>query len=173
MKKIRIISAFISLFCLLFVSSQFARSGNSHEIDQIISPLKNITKSDNYLFIKGRWKKISSSSKIKGNKPPQINTVSIICHKESMNCLEVIAGIATPKDIGYGEQSFLLIDRTIYRIIQWSQDFIHAKNTKYRVSDFELRILLKNDSVQRYRRETKARGCNTCDPDTFEQWSLE
>ncbi len=173
MKKIRIISAFISLFCLLFVSSQFARSGNPHEISQIMSPLKNITKSDNYLIIKGRWKKISSSSKIKGNKPPQINTVSITCTKESMTCWEVIAEIATPKDIGFGEQTFLNIDETIYKIIQWSQDFIHAKNTEYRVSDFELRISLKNDSAERYRRETRARGCNTCDPNIFERWIIE
>jgi hypothetical protein len=173
MKKIIILSASVFLFCMSFVASQFAYSGIFEEIDQVMSPLKSITNFDRYLLVEGRWKKISSTSKAKGNKPPKINTVHIVCDKGSMSCWETIAELATPQDVGFGEQTFLHINQTGYKIIEWSQDLIYAKNTEYRVSDFELRIILKNSHAERYRRETRARGCSTCDPDIFEKWIIE
>jgi len=171
MKKM--ILGFVFLSWVIFIPRQFSWSANSKDVHKIVSTPKNITKYDNYVTIKGRWKKISGTSKIKGNKPPLINTVSIICEKESLKCREVIAVIATPNDIGFGEQTFLNIDETIYKIIQWSQNVIHAKNTEYRVSDFELQISLEINSAERTRRETRDRGCNSCDPGIFEKWVIE
>lgn len=164
----------ISVFFLFVLFTNSAHCRELRDIDQIFTDLKSITITKNYVLVKGRWKKYAENKKADMNKPPRVNTVSITCNKNTMICFEAIAGIVTPKDHKMGGSStFLKIEEINYRILKWSNDIIVAKNAESRVSDFILRISLQDKTAERYRGETKARGCESCDPEIFERWIIE
>jgi hypothetical protein len=160
MKTIVIAFVFIFLFSLTCPCS---------EADEISSPTKDIRSFGNYVSIQGRWKKTT-----KGNhhKLSRINSTYITCDKQSMTCLEKTAVLATPEDYPILKEKFLYILDINYRIINWSDDIIDAKNEAL-VADFEIRISLRDKFAERSFRETKARGSETANPNVYEHWVLE
>jgi len=152
--------------CLSLLIPIFSCSGT----DQIESISKDIRSIENYVFVKGRWKRTAGNTTLK--KPPRINTVSITCDKNSMTCKEIIAELVTPAEESVFKTKQLFIDETTYKIVDWSNEIIHAKYAAP-VADFELRISIKDGLAERRWRETKARGSKTSDPNIYAQWTLE
>ena len=138
--------------------------------DDVLSPSKRFVLADNYAFIEGRWKRTEGTSRL--IRMATINTVSITCDKMSMTCRETVAQLVTPKDEPWVGKPSLFIYETTYRIIDWSDHTIYAKYSAP-VADFELKISIKDKFAERRRRETKARGAETSDPNMFENCTLE
>ena len=160
MKKIVIAFVFILLFSLKCPCSG---------ADEVSSPSKHIISFGNYVSIQGRWKKTTKSNY---HMLSRINSTYITCDKQSMNCLEKTAILATPEDSPIIKEKFLYILDINYRIINWSDDIINAKYEAL-VADFEIRISLRDKFAERSFRETKARGSETANPNVYEHWILE
>lgn len=139
-------------------------------VENIKSPDKRLQLVDNYAFIEGRWKRAEGTSKL--IRMVRINTVSITCDKMNMTCRETIAQLVTTKDEPWVGNPLLFIDQILYRIFDWSDQTIYAKYSAP-VADFELKISIKDKFAERRRRETKARGAETSDPNIFENCTLE
>jgi hypothetical protein len=96
------------LLCLLFLTVislcllGFVRNWISNQIE---SPPKNIRSIENSVFVQGRWEKTADSRTGNFNKPPQINSVSITCDKNSMTCKEIIAELVVPEEMFYKKGS--------------------------------------------------------------------
>jgi hypothetical protein len=139
-------------------------------LDTVESPSKLISLSEDYVFVTGRWKRVASTAKFAV--VPRINTVSILCDKRSMTCQETIANLFTPEEVSYLKTNLLLSNEGVYKIVEWSNQIIHAKYVTF-VADFELRISVKDGFAERRYRETKARGDQTADPTIYAEWILE
>ena len=170
MKIMRITAAVASLFTLLLSSSVAGRGEPVLTPEQVQSHFKSITATDNYVFVHGRWKRTAGNTTF--NKPPRINTVAVTCHKKTMTCKEIIAELVTPQEVSGFEKPQLYIDENTYRVIDWTDDTIHATYGAP-VGDFDLRISIRDKMAERHWRETKARGVKTSDTKNFENWVLE
>ena len=171
MKAIRITAAFASLFVLLFSSPVVGRGELLLTPEQVESHFKSITATNNdYVFVHGRWKRTAGDTPL--NKPPRINTVHITCNKKAMTCEEIIAELVTPQEVSGFEKPHLFIDKTAYRIIDWTDETIRATYAAP-VADFEIRIFIIDKTADRHWHETKARGVMTSDVKNFENWILE
>jgi len=169
MKKLAIAFAFISFLGLLLAWSQSGGCEPLFIADQIRSQSNSILSFGNQVVVKGRWKRINGTVKL--NKPPIINT-TITCDKLTMTCREIIAGVVTPEEVELFKKPYLFVEETPYKIINWANGIINAKHEAI-AADFELRISLKDEFVERRWRETKSRGSNTSDPKNYEHWILE
>lgn len=169
-KKIGVGFFFLLMIFILSYYSESQAESISLVIGEIRSPEKRISIVGNYAFIEGRWKRAQGSTKY--TKMTTINTVSITCDRKTMTCTETIAKLVTPKEEPWIGDPLLFIDTTTYQIIDWSDDTIYAKYPAP-VADFELRISIKDKFAERRRRETKARGAETSDPNIFENCILE
>jgi len=141
--------------------------------DQIHSAGKSINEYEDNVIVQGRWKKIAGTRDF--CQIPIINTVYIVCDKQTMTCYENIAELVTPHE----EPLFKDLNRCVlqsiqfeYKIIDWSDGIIRAKQEAL-VGDFELRISIKDKTAERSWRETKARGSETSDPSIYENCVLE
>jgi hypothetical protein len=140
------------------------------EPNEIKSQQKSITQIDNYLFLKGRWKRTSAKSFF--GKPPIVNTVFITCNRQTMSCKETIAELVTKQDVKEFEEPWLLIDETTYKIIDWDYQTVRAVH-QAQVADIELKVSVRDGVAERRWSETRARGSETFDPKNSESWVLE
>ena len=158
---------FFILTLILLISSPMI---NAESVEQIMSPGKTITNFGSYLKVQGRWKKIQTN--LQHGHVAHINTVSITCDKQSLICQEIVSEVATPKDAPILSHPFLLVHTLEYKVLEWSENTIHAK-CEAGVADLEIKIALKDNVVERRFRETKTRGSITANPDLAESWILE
>lgn len=172
MKNLVIISrsAVVLLLGLVVMWPFVGECAQRFEPNEIKSQQKSITPIDNHLFLKGRWKRTSVKSIF--GKPPIINTVSIACDKQTMSCKETIAELVTTQDVKEFEAPWLLIDETIYRIVDWSDQTVRAVH-QAQVADIELRISIRDGVAERHWIETRSRGSETSNPKNAENWVLE
>jgi hypothetical protein len=60
-----------------------------------------------------------------------------------------------------------------YRIITWSSDGIISAKYETDSADWDLRISIKDKTVEKAYRETKVRGYEKADPNIAHTWILE
>jgi len=159
----KMILVFLTLLLLVLSSACF-------KTDSIDSERKQIQAVENYVFVKGRWKKTEGTSS--SHSPARMNTVSIICDKNALTCKEIIAEVVTPQDDSFFKTKQLFIHEMTYRIVDWSNEIIIAKYAAP-VADLDLRISIKDGIAEKHWRETKARGSDTANPNIYTNLILE
>jgi hypothetical protein len=124
-----------------------------------------------YVTVEGTWRRISTRPSIN---TPTINTVSIECDRARRVCEEYMAKVLQPTDDPAGNLGvrYLFVDRTIFRVLEWSRTVLEAR-AEYRAADIDLRISLAEQTAERRFRETGARGAQGADPSRVDQWVLE
>lgn len=137
----------------------------------VSTPEKSIQKSDNYVFVEGRWKEKSGHS---ANKIiPRINFTNINCSKESMRCKETEALLWSPKENKLHPGSLLYTQSFDYIITEWTSEDVIKAERRPPVADIEIKISLKDDFAEKSYRETKARGSETADANMYGHWVLD
>lgn len=143
--------------------------GGCSQTNTIQSIPKTISIKKDFILIEGRWEK---TTKGYSHIIPKINSTSIICDKNSMTCVEREAMVITPQERSLLKESLLDVQEFEYQIIEWSDSLVRAKR-EAPVADVEIRISLKDESVEKSFRETKARGSETANPNVFGHWILK
>lgn len=134
-------------------------------IDTIQSLGKNITVlSPTQIYASGRWKNISRNTR--DATEAKINTVDLMCYKNSMVCVENRAGI-------YRRfyPSSLLMYTEEHKITEWSDTIIKAESHT-RAYDTNIRLSIPDNTVEKTCRETSARGA-LADANLVELYVLE
>jgi hypothetical protein len=116
----------------------------------------------------GRW---VTDTEVASPPLSKINTVQIICRKETMSCTEAVAALMTKEDEPRMPSSALFSLLSEYTIESWTDTKIRAKSEK-KVADVILEFDLTNNTATRHHQETKARGNQTANPDFIVEWEL-
>lgn len=121
------------------------------------------------VFAEGRWGIILATSL---GIIPKINFASISCDTNDMTCEEIESFIWTPKEQPILKENLLYHQRSVYQIIDYSDNTIKAKR-EAPVADIEITISLKDHFAEKSFRETKARGSETSNPNIYGKWILK
>lgn len=158
--------AFLMMVALFLMCTQSYASA-------IRSPIRSVyfdSESNSFAKFEGRWRAL-----VKKENPliPELNSVKVICNKNTMTCVESMALLFTEKDkVPTPMEGFLAPQSNKYKVLEWTSELIRARE-EAPVADIELRISLGDKSVERSFRETTARGVSTSNPNNVQHWVLE
>ena len=140
---------------------------------EIKSPVKSIyldSEANSFAKFEGRWHAL-----VKKQNPliPELNSVTVICNKNTMICIESMALLFTERDkVATPMEGFLAPQSNKFKVVEWTSSLIRARE-EAPVADIELRISLGDKSVERSFSETTARGVTTSNPHNVQHWVLE
>jgi hypothetical protein len=137
---------------------------------QIDTPPKKVIVDDTlgHVSFQGSWRAIAQ---LGFAVIPTINTTSGQCWKQTMQCTESIAMLFRKSDNTLDKGTWLNVQVDTYQVVEWTSTSIYAKE-EATVNDIELRISLKDQSAERFSRETQARGASTANPEISRHWIL-
>ena len=122
-----------------------------------------------YVVFEGTWRALSQPG---FTVIPKINTTTGHCSKQSMACTESIALLFSKSDRTLDKGTWLDVQVNTYQVLEWTPTTIYARE-ETSVNDIELRISLSDKSVERFSRETRARGASTANPAISRHWMLD
>ena len=156
---------------ILFVNSGVC-SDVATSLLPIYIPEKEITKYQQYVLVKGRWREKEGFNQLLA----KVNIVDIRCDKDSMVCVETIANVQSMEEneiLKIHKTNLLSLGIIKYKIIEWTNDDTIVAINDAPVADMEIKISLKDNFAERSVRETKARGDGTADSNVYSHWVLE
>ncbi len=139
------------------------------DLNSIGSPQKSLTKKDNIVLAKGRWKAMSET---KAKLISKINSTAIICDRKDMTCKEIASFVFTPKEQPLLKSNQLFSQESTYPIIDWTDNIIKAKK-ETPVVDIEIKISLKDHFAEKSFLEPKAIGNEPANLGIYGKWILE
>lgn len=137
---------------------------------QVDTPPKKVFVDDalGYVSFQGSWRAVAQPGFAA---IPTINTTTGQCWKQTMQCTESIAMFFRKSDNTLDKGTWLNVQVDKYQVVEWTSTSIYAKEEES-VNDIALRISLKDQSAERFSRETQSRGGSTANPEISRHWIL-
>jgi hypothetical protein len=127
------------------------------------------TDAGEWLGLEGHWWSPSDRYSIE---LPRINSVAVNCWRKRMVCVEHLAKLIEPGELGgLVAHPTLFAFGNEYRIVEWSDSTLIAR-FEPRAANIELRVSFADKTAERTYRETSARGATGISPEA-RQWILE